>query len=124
MCLHIPENTLFTYPDAAIYKGKMQTIDEENDNALYPIIIFEITSNDSREYDRNCKFDLYKDIETLKEYILIDSEKVGIEKFARNADNTWLLTEYKTIESIFEIPSIGVSLSLSDIYEDVKFEKL
>ena len=122
MRLHIPENTLFTYPDAAVYKGKMQTVDEENDNALYPIIIFEITSTDSSEYDRNCKFDLYKDIETLKEYILIDSEKIGIEKFTRNPDNTWLLTEFKTIESSFEITTISVKLSLSDIYEDVVFK--
>ena len=122
MRLHIPENTLFTYPDAAVYKGKMQTVDEENDNALYPIIIFEITSTDSSEYDRNCKFDLYKDIETLKEYILIDSEKIGVEKFTRNADNTWLLTEFKTIESSFEITAISVKLSLSDIYEDVAFK--
>ena len=120
--IYIPPNSLYTYPDISIICGGVDTTDDKFDTATNPTVIFEILSKSTRDYDKGGKFTLYRDIETLKEYILIDSEKIGVEKFTRNADNTWLLTEFKTIESSFEIPTIGVKLSLSDIYEDVAFK--
>ena len=120
--IYIPPNSLYTYPDISIICGGVDTTDDKFDTATNPTVIFEILSKSTRDYDKGGKFTLYRDIETLKEYILIDSEKIGVEKFTRNADNTWLLTEFKTIESSFEIPTIGVKLSLSDIYEDVTFK--
>ena len=120
--IHIPKNSLYTYPDLTVICGDPDLLDNKFDTAKNPTVIFEILSKSTRDYDKGGKFTLYRDIETLKEYILIDSENLIVEKFTRNADNTWLLTEYRTIESNFEIPSIGVKLLLSDIYEDVKFE--
>ena len=120
--IHIPPNSLYTYPDISIICGGVDTTDDKFDTATNPTVIFEILSVSTRDYDKGGKFTLYRDIETLKEYILIDTEKICVEKFTRNDDNSWLLTEYKTIKSIFEIPSIGVELKLTDIYEDVKFK--
>ena len=120
--IYIPPNSLYTYPDISIICGGVDTTDDKFDTATNPTVIFEILSKSTRDYDKGGKFTLYRDIETLKEYILIDSEKIGVEKFTRNPDNTWLLTEFKTIESSFEITTISVKLSLSDIYEDVAFK--
>ena len=120
--IYIPPNSLYTYPDISIICGGVDTTDDKFDTATNPTVIFEILSKSTRDYDKGGKFTLYRDIETLKEYILIDSEKISVEKFTRNADNTWLLTEFKTIESSFEIPTIGVKLLLADIYEDVVFK--
>ena len=120
--IHIPKNSLFTYPDITVICGDPDLLDNKFDTAKNPTVLFEILSKSTRDYDKGGKFTLYRDIETLKEYILIDSEKVGVEKFTRNDDNSWLLTEYKTLEESFKIASVEVELKLIDIYENVKFE--
>lgn len=63
---------------------------------------------------------MYRDIETLKEYILIDSEKIMVEKFTKNEDKSWTLTEYFNLDTCFEIKSIDVKIFLSDLYDGVK----
>ena len=120
--INIPKNSLYTYPDISIICGEVETTDAIFDTATNPVVIFEILSKSTRDYDKGGKFTLYRDIETLQEYILIDSEKICVEKFTRNPDNSWLLTEYKSLQSSFDIISVGVTLDLKDIYEDVKLE--
>ena len=119
--IHIPKNTLYTYPDISIICGEIETIDDAFDTAKNPSVLIEILSKSTRDYDKGGKFTLYRDIDTLKEYILVDTEKVCIEKFTRNPDNSWLLTEYKSLEGSFTIAAVDVTLQLADVYEDVKF---
>lgn len=68
---------------------------------------------------RGGKFTLYRDIDSLNEFILIDSEKIHVEKYIRHADNSWQLTEYKSFESAFEISSIGLLMYLGEVYRGV-----
>lgn len=117
MRMHIPENTLFTYPDISIYCGDPTTIDQEEDTVIQPTIIIEILSKSTRDYDRGTKFKLYRDIPTLKEYMLIDTEKIGIEVFRINAHNNWVLQEYKTLQLTVQLPTVGVSFLIQDIYK-------
>lgn len=119
--VHIPKNTLYTYPDISIICGDIQTTDDRFDTITNPSVIIEILSASTRNYDKGEKFTLYREIESLQEYILIDSEKVMIEKFIRNNDKSWQLTEYKLIEEHFNISTLGISLNLSGIYSDVVF---
>lgn len=77
--IHIPENTLFTYPDISIICGDLIAAPEDEDSAVQPTVLIGILSPSTRNYDRGGKFKLYRDIPTLKEYILIDSE-VSISK--------------------------------------------
>lgn len=118
MRLHIPQNTLFTYPDIAVYCGELKTMDE--DNALEPTVIIEILSPSTKNYDRGEKFKLYREIPTLKEYILVDSESVNIEVFRLNAAGHWELEEYKNVGEELVIPSLGLSIPIQEIYEDTK----
>jgi Uma2 family endonuclease len=122
MRVHIPENTLFFYPDISIFCGSLTTTDNEKDTALHPTVIIEILSKSTRSYDQGTKFKLYQDIPTLKEYIMIDSERIGITSFRINEHNRWVLEEYKTLQEIVLIPTVGVSLSMKDIYDDVVFK--
>jgi Uma2 family endonuclease len=93
--IHIPQNTLFTYPDISIICGEINTLDNDKWNVLNPSVIIEVLSPSTRNYDRGEKFKLYRDIPTLKEYILADSESVRIEIFRLNERNHWELDEYK-----------------------------
>jgi len=119
--IHIPQNTLFTYPDISIICGEIETTDDKCDTITNPSVIIEILSPSTRDYDIGKKFTLYRDIESLKEYVLIDSEKIAITKYFKNPDNSWLMTEYKDIESDFQITTVNLELKLAEIYFGVKF---
>jgi Uma2 family endonuclease len=69
MRIHIPENTLFTYPDISIICGDVVFSKEDENTSTNPTIIIEILSPSTRNYDRGVKFMLYRAIPTLKEYI-------------------------------------------------------
>ena len=114
--IHIPSNSLFTYPDISIICGKPEMTDEVMDTVKNPTVIIEILSKSTQDYDKGQKFTLYRDIESLKEYILIDSQSVRVEKYCKNSDGSWTLRDYKDIEDTFIIESIGEDMSLADFY--------
>ncbi|MBC7887175.1 MAG: Uma2 family endonuclease [Ferruginibacter sp.] len=119
--VHIPANTLYTYPDISIICGKVETIDDQFDTAVNPAVIIEILSKSTRDYDKGSKFTLYRAIKTLKEYILVDSNNIAVEKFIRHTDNSWQLTEFKLLTDVFSINTVDIDIKLADIYERVKF---
>lgn len=67
--IHIPLNSLYTYPDLSIICGEPETTDENFDSVINPTVIFEILSKSTRNYDLGQKFELYRQITTLREYI-------------------------------------------------------
>ena len=121
--IHIPENTLYTYPDFSIICGKPEVTDKEKDTAVKPSVIIEILSKSTKDYDRGSKFMLYRSIKTLKEYITIDSLSFSVEIFTRQENNTWLLSEFKQLSDSFVISTISLTLQLKDVYEDVSIDE-
>ncbi|MFD2288398.1 Uma2 family endonuclease [Pedobacter petrophilus] len=95
MRMNIPENSLFTYPDISIYCNDIKHLEEDEHTALLPTVIIEILSPSTKDYDRGNKFKLYRDIPSLKEYIMIDSTEIFIEAFHINENENWELKEYK-----------------------------
>jgi Uma2 family endonuclease len=115
--IHVEKNTLFTYPDISVICGDITTLNNDDYNVLNPSVIVEVLSGSTKNYDRGEKFKLYRDIPTLKEYILVDSESINIEAFRLNVSNHWELKEYRTDSEPLQINTINISLSLSEIYE-------
>jgi Uma2 family endonuclease len=120
MRVHIPKNTLFTYPDISIFCGKPEFLNDDEWNLLNPTVIIEVLSPSTKTYDRGDKFKLYRDIVSLQEYILVDPETISIESFFINAEGQWQLKEHKEINETLFIGSIDVSLPLETIYEATK----
>ncbi|MCA4897767.1 MAG: Uma2 family endonuclease [Bacteroidota bacterium] len=119
--VHIPNNSLFTYPDISIFCGDIFSFDKEEDAFIEPTVIIEILSKSTEDYDRGGKFKLYRAIPSLKEYILIDSEEVCVEIFCVNNSNHWeLRDEHKTPEADMEIVSVGIKLNLKEVYNGTK----
>ena len=118
--IHIPQNSLFTYPDLAIICNDLISSDIDEDSFIQPAIIFEILSPSTRQYDRGEKFRLYRAIPGLKEYILIDSESINIEAFRINEKGFWELHEYKSINDQLALPSLSIAISIQEIYEGTK----
>ena len=120
--IHIPQNTLFTYPDISIVCGEIITKDNDDWNILNPSVIFEILSPSTKSYDKGEKFTLYRDIPTLKEYILVDSEKIHVEAFRINDNNHWELEEYKKIGEILQVKTVQLLIPLTEVYEGTKLK--
>lgn len=119
--VHIQKNTLYTYPDVLIVCGEPKFLDDAFDTLLNPSVLFEILSPSTANYDKGTKFELYRDIESLEEYILVNSTRVHVEFYQRNADLSWTLTEYKSQTDHFELKTIQKTMSLTEIYEGIQF---
>ena len=121
--IHIPSNTLFTYPDISVICGEVMTLNNDDYNVLNPTLIIEVLSKSTKNYDCGEKFKLYRDIATLKEYILVDSKSVHMEVFRLNENGHWELEEYKTLADNVIIKAIEETIAMAEIYEGVKIEE-
>lgn len=120
MRLNIPENTLFTYPDISIYCSEPENIPEDDESFIQPSVLIEILSPSTREYDRGGKFKLYRDIPTLKEYILVDTAVINVEAFRINSNNHWELEEYRDFSATLTLSSLNISVPVAEIYRGTK----
>jgi Uma2 family endonuclease len=117
--IHIPRNSLYTYPDIMILCGEPKFQDQKFDTVLNPAVLIEILSPSTANYDRGAKFDLYREIDSLKEYILIDSTNYHCVHYNRNADNTWTLWETKNVNEDLLINAVNLKISLSEVYAGI-----
>ncbi len=118
--IHMEANTLFTYPDISIICGEISTLNNDDYNILNPTVIIEVLSKSTKNYDRGENFKLYRDIATLKEYILVDSESIHIEIFRLNKNGHWELEEYNSLTDTVIIKAIDETIILSEIYDGVR----
>lgn len=115
--LHIPQNGLYTYPDLLIVCGRNEFLDEKKDTIVNPAVIMEVLSPSTSGYDHGAKFHLYRSIPTLMEYVLIDSLSISAEVYRKGDDGLWFLaSEAYNIGGCIELKSVGLSLTLRDIY--------
>jgi len=121
--IYVEKNSLFTYPDISIFCDGITTLNNDEMNAVNPSVIIEVLSPGTKDYDRGLKFKLYRDIPSLKEYILIDSETVNVEAFVINEKGYWELREYKTIAEKLRLPAIQLDIPLQAIYAGTKLLK-
>ena len=82
--------------------------------------LFEILSPSTEKYHRGVKFQHYRTIESLREYVLVDQTQVRIECYTRQPDNTWTFRDYQRLEEELALDSIGVSIPLSRIYDRIE----
>lgn len=118
----IESTGLFTYPDVVVTCGEERFAETAQDNLLNPILIIEVLSDTTEAYDRGKKFELYQQIESLAEYILVSQYEIKVEQFIKQSDKTWLYSQTTAIDSIINLASIDCQLILQDIYSKVVFK--
>ena len=116
--IHIEENTLFTYPDVSVFCGEPKSRNNDDMNFLNPTIIFEVLSPSTKAYDRGQKFELYKAIPTLQEYILVSPEEILIEAWRMTENGVWELKTITDRNDSLILTSVDTKLPLMDIYRD------
>jgi len=110
---------LYTYPDIVVACGGGQYEDSEVDTLLNPTMIIEVLSKSTAAYDRGEKFQQYRKLPSLEDYILVSQDRRLIELYSRQPDGRWLLSEYSELNDMIELPSIGCHLALRDVYDQV-----
>lgn len=121
MRLFIPKTGLYTYPDVVVVCGEPQFQDDVFDTLLNPILLTEVLSESIESYDRGKKFQYYRSIESLEEYVLVSQEEARIEKYVKSGDEFWALSEAVGLEAEIEFSSIGCQVALREVYDKVNF---
>ncbi len=111
----------YFYPDVVVFCGEPEFEDDTFDTLLNPVVIIEVLSPSTEAYDKGEKFEYYKQITTLQEYILVSQDKVHVEHYQLQ-NMQWGLKEFHTLQDTLIFPSIGCKLSLTDIYTRVDFD--
>ena len=112
---------MYSYPDLAVACGEPLFQDEQGDVLLNPTVVFEVPSRSTEAYDRGEKFERYKAIETLTDYVLVSQDQPRAEHFRRQADGTWSLSETGGPGGMVALDSINCRLPLAEVYERVAF---
>jgi Uma2 family endonuclease len=118
--LWIPERQIATYPDIMVMPEPLTYQEGRKDTLINPVLITEVLSSSTANYDREEKFAAYRTIATFQEYLLISQEKCYIEHFQKEGER-WLFTAYET-NSIIRLKSLRIEVAVSDIYNKVIFE--
>ncbi len=116
MKVQVEKDRHYVYPDVSVVCGEIEFAEERTDTVSNPLVIVEVLSESTQDYDRGSKFRAYRGIETLRDYVLIDQYTPHIEHFSKNDAGKWVLDELDGENATLEIGSIGVVLSLSSVY--------
>ena len=110
---------LYTYPDVSVVCGPVQLVAERSDTATNPVILIEVLSEATEDYDRGDKFALYKSIPTLRHYSVIAQTEILVDHFERIGADEWQCHSLRDRNSIVAISEPPISLVLGDIYRRV-----
>ena len=117
--IRILASGLGTYPDVSIICGELEMDAQDVDAIVNPRVIFELLSKSTEGYDRGKKFDFFRQIESLDEYVLVSQEDSQVECFTGQSDGNGLLSITKGLDSTLRLALISVELPLLEIYEDI-----
>ncbi|MEH2067161.1 MAG: Uma2 family endonuclease [Nostoc sp.] len=120
--LVIPRYRIYTYPDVMVVKGKPIYEGTGTTIITNPLLIVEVLSNSTINYNKTDKFKYYRSIAGFQEYIMIDQYSFAVEQFAKQTEGQWIFKEYEGEEAVLLLDSIDFQMSLRDIYERIDFE--
>jgi Uma2 family endonuclease len=122
MRLWVPAAGLYTYPDVTVVLGEPALVDDHFDMITNPAVLVEILSPGTAEYDRGRKFEHYRTIPSLREYILVAQEEPLVEQFLRDPSQPWWRRAVAAgLDGVVDLPSIDCRLALADVYDRLRF---
>ena len=120
MRLCVSRTGLYTYPDVMAACGERQYLDAEVDTLLNPTMIVEVLSTTTESYDRGRKFGHYRQLASLKEYVMVAQDEVKVERYTRRGDD-WVLSVFTSLDDKLRLTSIDCEAPLREIYDKVEF---
>jgi len=115
--VRIPATGLTTYPDGAVVCGGTQRADDDAIAVVNPVLLIEVTSNSSEDYDRGEKLRHYQAIPTVREVLIVSHRKPHLTLHRRGEDGRWIGIEAGAGETL-ALTATGGSLPVDDVYRD------
>ena len=119
MKVEVDPGAHYTYPDVSVVCGEVAFAGGRDDVIVNPVVIVEVLSRSTADYDRGSKFKAYRKLAGLRDYLLVDQYRVSVEHFSTDGGGTWRLAEYENRSDRVIIHSVGVDLSLAEIYHRI-----
>lgn len=119
--LWIPDFKIYTYPDVMVISRPVQLQEGRKDTVTNPLMIAEVLSQSTKNYDKDEKFAAYRSIPSFQEYLLIDQYQIKVEHYYKAQANQWVFSEYKTREDSVQLTSLPCEISLADLYDDLQW---
>jgi Uma2 family endonuclease len=119
--LWLPDYQLYTYPDVMVIQGEPVFQDNRKDTVTNASLIIEVLSKSTQNYDRSDKFKFYRSMPSCQEYLLINQYQIELEHYTKTAEG-WLLRDYTAETQQIKLASVGLELSIADLYEGVNFK--
>lgn len=118
------QTTLYTYPDLTVICGdrEFDPKDERQQTVLNPKVVVEVLFPSTEGDDRGDKFDRYRGIESLQEYVLVSQTMPKIETFLRQDDGSWVYRVFEGLETTAKLASIDIEVPLAEIFDGVEFQ--
>ena len=124
MRVRIPRTGLYTYPDIVVVCGAPKFEDKRHDTLLNPTVLVEVLSESTTGYEHGLKFEHYRNIATLREYLLMAQTRPFIKRYIRQPETVfWLFTDTGDGQAVVELPAIQCRLALAEVYDKVEFEE-
>ena len=121
MRVHTPLRGRFYYPDLVITGEEELFLDHAFDTLLNPMAIIEVLSGSTEARDRGTKFEAYRSVDALREYVIVAQDEYRVEGFYKNEAGTWIIRELVTgKDNRFAFHSIELELGLGDMYDRVE----
>lgn len=120
--LWVPQAKIYTYPDIMVVQGALAYQTGRRDMITNPMMIVEVLSDSTSNYDRGGKFAAYRSIPSFVEYALVDQYSPHIEHHVKTGPKQWLLQEYDGLDTTLSLANLEFTILLRDLYNKVQFE--
>jgi Uma2 family endonuclease len=119
MRVHDPSSGSYFYPDVVITAGKPAFGDDQFDNLLNPALVVKVLSAGTESYDRGDKALAYRQIPSLREYLLVSQDKAVVEHWVRLEENKWQVEEINGLDATLRLLDGTCEIKLADVYRKV-----
>jgi Uma2 family endonuclease len=110
---------LYTYPDVSVVYGRVELLAERPDTVTNPIVLVEVLSEATEDYDRGEKFSLYKSIPSLRHYLLVAQSRILIDHWEKSAEGEWNRRSFENGILVVSLPPSEIHITLDEIYRRV-----
>lgn len=117
----VQSSGLYTYADAAVVCGAIEFAPGRDDTIVNPILLVEVLSPTTRNYDRGDKFELYRGLDSLQTYLIIEQSRTYVELHQKQPDGSWQLQTFSSPEQSLSITIPPLEISVAELYQRVKF---
>lgn len=114
--VRVREADLLTYPDVTIVCGPVERDREDPLSAVNPTVLVEVLSDSTERYDRGEKFEHYKKLPSLQQYVLVAHAERLVEVWTRGAGDAWTCQSARDGERA-DLASVGASVDVRELYD-------